>query len=111
MGQKHATINGQGLVTGFYDEDRAPPIPPSAFPISDDVWRAWKANTQTQRWNGTALEARARPVVPPKTNAQRYDEMLARNDFFRALLKAKVAGTFDSATDGATMKAAIVAQM
>jgi hypothetical protein len=60
----YATVNGDGLLTSFYSDVLGTP-PEAAFPITDEVWLAWQADTMGQRWNGTELEPYSPPPVTP----------------------------------------------
>lgn len=61
--QRFATIDADGRATGFYDDTVNPAIPADAIPVTDEVWRAWIADTHGQRWDGAAL---APFVAPPR---------------------------------------------
>jgi hypothetical protein len=62
----YATIDEDGLATGFYDAVLHD-IPELAIGISDEIWAAWIADTQRQRWDSEAgaLVAYDPPPPPP----------------------------------------------
>jgi len=58
---KYATIDANGLPTGFYSKEvHGDKIPADAIEISDKDWRA-HISGDLRRWNGSAWE----PYVPP----------------------------------------------
>lgn len=61
-----ADLDAEGRVLGFYTpEIHGDAIPEGAVEISDEIYLAWLADTQAQRWNGEALEPCDPPPPPP----------------------------------------------
>ncbi|GGJ14317.1 phage tail assembly chaperone [Neoroseomonas lacus] len=74
----YATINAAGRATGFYDPQLHATIPAEAIEISVETWSAWIADTERQRWDGTALVACDPPAAPPLTADQQRARRNAR---------------------------------
>lgn len=61
---KFATVDGNGVATGFYDPAFGP-VPSAAIPISQAQWQQWIADTNGLAWDGGGLVSYTAPVVMP----------------------------------------------
>lgn len=68
---KYATIDANGMTTGFYNDDQ--PLPQIAFPITDMQYNDWLANQSTRQWSNGNLTVIA-PVVTPLSPIQQLKQ-------------------------------------